>query len=107
MPVTLEVEGPVPVLPVAGVLPVPEVTGVDTPGAEGGRPAPAPAWAPMDCSLPFTSLKGKQSCVGAQTGDLAIGPSFCGFLMCLILSSRHHIASKATLTLAVPAGQLP
>ena len=47
VPVTLEVEGPVPVLPVAGVFPVPEVTGVDTPGAEGGKPAPAPAWAPI------------------------------------------------------------
>ena len=47
VPVTLEVEGPVPVLPVAGVLPVPEVAGVDTPGADGGRPAPAPAWVPV------------------------------------------------------------
>ena len=45
LPVTLEVDGPVPVLPVAGVFPAPEVAGVDTPGAEGGRPMPVPAWA--------------------------------------------------------------
>ena len=64
LPVTLEVEGPAPVLLVAGVFPVPEVTGVDTPGAEGGRPAPAPARAAiqafsqrLDCSLPCRRLQ--------------------------------------------------
>lgn len=75
LPVTLEVEGPVPVLPVAGVLPVPEVTGVDTPGAEGGRPAPTPVWAPIQafwqtlgCHLSCTlgDCCGWRTCAGAR-----------------------------------------
>ena len=60
---TLEVEGPAPVLPVAGVFPAPETAGVDTPGAEGGRPAPTPAWANqafrqrLGCPLPLRRLQ--------------------------------------------------